>query len=202
MARQYHRQSGSPERTRRPTTAGTTGRRGCARGDGLAAATGPVRAVAHCRLPCPPADPGRCRAAPADPLGCLARLRDGGPARGPGYRLGDHHRARDDNGRGPRPADDFLAGCGSSPTGRRAADLRRDHHRLRTDRHLFAGALRRRAGPPLRRQGDDERLRPSLGRPGSPQVGSAYLGRAAAGIQYHAGHTFAATRSPRPAVWP
>src|SRR4051812_47714220 len=58
MARQYHRQTGSPERYKTISFyAPTTGRRWRAHVDRLAAAEGAVRAVPHRRDPCARADP-------------------------------------------------------------------------------------------------------------------------------------------------
>ena len=86
MARQYHRQSGSPERYKTisfyRSYHGAT--MGALTSTGLAAAADAVRAVRAGRHPRARADPGRCRACSGScTLGCLAQLRDVIESEGP-----------------------------------------------------------------------------------------------------------------------
>ena len=182
MARQYHRQSGSPERYK--TISFYRSYHGATMGaltvDGLAAAADAVRAVPDGRDPRPCADPGLLpglyRLVHARLPGAAAR-RD--RARGPAHRLGDHRRAGDADGRRPRAlprlpawASRALRRDGRSP------DLRRDRDRVRTARRLVRrGAGRRVARHPLRREGADERLRAALGRPAHGEGRPRLLGQ-------------------------
>ena len=120
MARQYHRQSGSPERYKtisfyRSYHGATMGALTSTGWPQLRAPYEPfLTGGIHAHPPIPgsagPA-PGRCT------LGCLAQLRDVIEQRGPAHGLGDHRRAGDaDRRRAARSRPSTCAACGRSAT--------------------------------------------------------------------------------------
>ena len=182
MARQYHRQSGSPERYKTisfyRSYHGAT--MGALTSTGWPQLRAPYEPFLSGGIHCHPPIPGSCRACTGTcTLGCLAQLRDVDRAGRPADGLGDHRRAGDADGRRARALGrDYLRGLrGALRRDGRAAHLRRDRDRVRAPR----GLVRRRAGRclaghPLRGQGAHERLCATLGRAAHRGRGPRLLG--------------------------
>ena len=182
MARQYHRQSGSPERYKtisfyRSYHGATMGALTSTGWPQLEAPYEPfLTGGIHAHAPIP----GSCRACTGScTLGCLAQLRDVIEQEGPRtvsaiivepVMLTAGVQALSD-GVPARPAR-ALRRDGRAP------DLRRDRDRVRTARLLVRrGAGGRLAGHPLRREGPVERVRADLGRPAHGEGRPRLLGQ-------------------------
>ena len=197
MARQFHRQSGSPERYKtisfyRSYHGATMGALTQTGWPQLRTPYEPfLTGGLHAHAPIP----GACRACSGScTLGCLAQLRDVIEHEGAAHRLGDHRRAGDADRRRARALRRVPARAARAlRRDRGAARLRRDRHRLRPARLLVRRrAGRRLAGHPLRRQGAlraaTRRSRPSCSARRSAGRSGAMPPTA---LQYQAGHTFA-----------
>ena len=182
MARQYHRQSGSPERYKTisfyRSYHGAT--MGALTSTGWPQLRAPYEPLVTRRHPRAPADP---RLLPRVHRLVHARLPGAAPRRdragGPAHGLGGDRRAGDADGGRARALGRLPARAARAlRRDRRAPDLRRDRDRVRTARRLVRGrAGGRLARHPLRRQGPDERVRAALRRPAHREGGERLLGQ-------------------------
>ena len=208
MARQYHRQSGSPERYKTisfyRSYHGAT--MGALTSTGWPQLRTPYEPLLTGGIHAHPPIPDACRACTGScTLGCLAQLRDVDRARRPAHRLGGHRRARDADGRRARALRRLPAWASRAlRRDRRAPDLRRDRDRVRTARRLVRGrAGGRVAGPPLRRERAHERVRAALRRPAHREGRGAPSGAAPqTGCSIRRVTRSRPTPSPRPAASP